>query len=122
MARAHRVGIKRVYDPPTTADGYRVLVDRLWPRGLTKAAASVDEWLKEVGPSNDLRRWFGHDPGKFEVFAARYRSELSGSDALAQLQARAREHPVLTLVYSAKDTEHNQAVVLRDVLTDTPHP
>ena len=93
-----------------------MLVDRLWPRGVAKTAAHVDEWLKDVGPSTALRRWFGHDPAKFEPFAVRYRDELKGSAALAQLRHMADEHPVLTLVYGAKDTEHNHAVVLQGLL------
>lgn len=116
VSRGHEVRIKRVYDDPAPSDGYRILVDRLWPRGIRKADARVDEWDRDAGPSTQLRRWFGHEPEKFDEFAERYRSELSGSDALAHLRARCREHPVVTLVYSAKDTEHNQAVVLRDLL------
>lgn len=116
MAHAHDVRIKRVYDDPATADGYRILVDRIWPRGVKKEDARVDEWLKDAGPSTDLRHWFGHDPERFPEFADRYRAELKGSDALAELRERCREHPVVTLVYGAKDTEHNQAVVLRDLL------
>ena len=116
MAITHEVRIKRVYEQPSPDDGFRVLVDRLWPRGVAKAEAHFDEWLKDVGPSNELRRWFGHDPAKFEQFAVRYRDELKGSDAFAQLRHMADEHPVLTLVYGAKDTEHNQAVVLQGLL------
>lgn len=112
-----KVRIKRVYDDPSADDGYRILVDRLWPRGLAKDAARVDEWLKDVGPSTELRKWFGHDPDRFAEFADRYRAELDSSDAFAQLRARCREHARVTLVYAAKDTEHNQAVVLRDLLT-----
>lgn len=110
------MAIKRVYDEPTPADGYRILVDRLWPRGLSKDDAALDEWMKAVAPSPDLRRWFGHDPERFERFADRYRRELDDSPALAQLRERCREHPVVTLVYGAKDEAHNQAVVLRDLL------
>jgi uncharacterized protein YeaO (DUF488 family) len=112
----HEVRIKRVYDEPAPADGYRVLVDRIWPRGVSKDAAAVGEWLRDVGPSTELRRWFGHEPSRFEEFADRYRAELEGSEALARLRALAAEHPVLTLVYSAKDTRHNQAVVLQGLL------
>ncbi len=116
MSSKHRVLIKRVYDDVAKADGFRVLVDRVWPRGITKEAAAVDEWLKEAGPSTELRKWFGHDPERFEEFAKRYRSELKGSDALKTLRGFHREHTVLTLVFSAKDSDHNQAVVLRDLL------
>ena len=84
--------------------------------GLSKADAAYDEWIKEVAPSTDLRRWFGHDPARFEEFAERYRAELEGSDALARLRAVRDEHPVVTLLYGARDTEHNQAVVLRGLL------
>lgn len=107
-----QVRIKRVYDDPASSDGYRILVDRLWPRGLSKESAEVDEWLKDVAPSTDLRRWFGHDAARFDEFAARYRNELTGSEALDQLRARCRDHPVVTLLYGAKDSVHNQAVVL----------
>jgi DNA-3-methyladenine glycosylase len=110
------VRIKRVYEQSDPSDGYRVLVDRLWPRGLTKADAAYEEWIREAGPSDDLRRWFGHDPARFGEFADRYRAELEGSEALERLRAVCHEHPVVTLLYGAKDTEHNQAVVLRDLL------
>lgn len=111
-----KVVIKRAYDKPASTDGYRVLVDRLWPRGIKKSDLQIDEWLRDVGPSNELRQWFGHDPAKFDEFARRYREELSRSQAFAQLQSLARDHDKLTLVYSAKDQQHNQAVVLRDYL------
>lgn len=116
MSSKHQVRIKRVYDDAAKADGFRVLVDRIWPRGVTKEAAAIDEWLKEVGPSTELRKWFGHDPDKFDEFAKRYRAELKDSEALKTLRGFHREHGVLTLVFSAKDSEHNQAVVLRDLL------
>ena len=110
------VNIKRVYEHPESGDGYRVLVDRLWPRGVAKEAAGVDLWLKEVGPSNELRTWFGHDPEKFEEFATRYRAELDENAAAKELREVVSSHPTVTLVYSAKDEEHNQAVVLADYL------
>ncbi len=116
MARSGEVRIRRIYDDPAREDGYRVLVDRIWPRGLRKDDAELDEWLKDVGPSDGLRRWFGHDPKRFAEFADRYRAELQGSEAFKLLQQRVQEHPVVTLLYSARDTEHNQAVVLRDLL------
>lgn len=116
MAPAHSLRTKRAYDDPAPSDGYRILVDRLWPRGVAKDDADIDEWLKEVGPSTELRKWFGHDPERFEEFAARYRAELDGSEALERLRARCREHPVVTLVYAAKDETHNNAVVLRDLV------
>jgi uncharacterized protein YeaO (DUF488 family) len=111
-----KVSIKRVYEKPDAADGFRVLVDRLWPRGVSKEHADVDEWLKDVGPSDDLRKWFGHVPDRFGEFATRYRAELAAGEALSFLKALVADHENVTLVYSAKDEEHNQAVVLRDVL------
>lgn len=112
------VAIKRVYDQPDAGDGTRILVDRLWPRGLSKERAKVDIWLKEIAPGNDLRKWFGHDPEKFAEFHRRYEAELeseSGQEALARLRDLARQGPV-TLVFAAHDSEHNNAVVLRDLL------
>jgi uncharacterized protein YeaO (DUF488 family) len=111
-----KVSIKRVYEKPDAADGFRVLVDRLWPRGVSKEHADVDEWLKDVGPSDDLRKWFGHVPDRFGEFATRYRAELAAGAAFSSLEAIVAGHENVTLVYSAKDEEHNQAVVLRDVL------
>jgi uncharacterized protein YeaO (DUF488 family) len=110
------IRIKRVYDDPAKADGYRVLVDRLWPRGVKKVDLDHDEWLKEVAPSDELRKWFGHDPDRFGEFKKRYAAELKGSDALADLRRIGREHATVTLLYGAKDTEHNQAVVLRSLM------
>lgn len=107
--------IKRAYDPADKADGYRVLVDRLWPRGVKKEALQLDEWDKLVAPSADLRQWFDHDPERFEEFTARYQDELSGSDEPAKLLSRG-EGDTLTLVYAAKNPEINHAVVLRDYL------
>ncbi len=111
------VRIKRVYEDVTDDDGYRVLVDRVWPRGVSKERAAVAEWAKEAGPSNELRTWFGHVPERFEQFAQRYRQELDGSEAATHLREIVAAHDVVTLVYSAKDEEHNQAAVLRDVLS-----
>jgi uncharacterized protein YeaO (DUF488 family) len=109
--------LKRVYDPPSSADGVRVLVDRLWPRGLRKADAAIDRWLKDIAPSAELRRWFGHDPSRWDEFQRLYRHELSThADLLDELRELAR-HGVVTLVYSARDERHNDAVVLHDVLT-----
>lgn len=110
------VTIKRVYETPSKSDGYRVLVDRLWPRGLTKEAAAVDLWLKEIAPSAELRTWFGHDPAKFKEFTVRYKAELATNPAVKQLQELASGHPKLTLVYGAKDETANQAVVLQQLL------
>jgi len=111
------VHIKRVYEAAATSDGYRVLVDRLWPRGLTKEKADVDLWLKEAAPSTELRAWFGHQPERFAEFSRRYREELSQHpEVLTQLSALESEHGLITLVYGAHDEEHNQAVVLADAL------
>ena len=111
------VRIKRVYDPADDGDGFRVLVDRLWPRGVSKERARVDLWLKEVAPSTELRQWFHHEERLFEEFAARYRAELDANgEAVRELRDVVGQHPVVTLVYGAKDEEHNQAVVLRDHL------
>ncbi len=109
------VFLKRAYETPARADGERILVDRLWPRGLAKATAQIDLWLKDVAPSTALRQWFGHDPAKWAGFGQRYRAELRHNPALAELRERARRGDV-TLVYSARDMQHNQAVVLKQVL------
>ncbi len=110
------VQTKRAYEPASRADGFRVLVDRLWPRGVKKEAAAIDFWAKEVAPSPELRKWFGHDPARFRAFATRYRHELSrgaARAALGDLVRRAARGRV-TLVYGARDEEHNGAVVLRE--------
>lgn len=115
--------IARAYEEPGAEDGYRVLVDRLWPRGVRKDALAIDTWMKEIGPSDELRRWFGHDPDRWEEFRSRYRDELRREPAaglLADLVARAQRGP-LTLVYGAKDEEHNQAVVLCDLIAHKLH-
>ena len=113
---ARRVRIKRAYEAPAPADGTRVLVDRLWPRGVRKADAGIATWMKEIAPSDPLRRWFGHDPRRWPEFRRRYRAELGHhGDWVAQLRELVRKGP-LTLVYAARDEEHNQAVVLREVL------
>ncbi len=110
------VRLKRAYEPPSPDDGTRVLVDRLWPRGLRKADAAIEVWLKDVAPSHELRRWFGHDPGRWTEFRRRYKAELSrNTEALAELRSL-RRRGRLTLVYSAHDEAHNQAVVLKELL------
>lgn len=110
------VKVKRAYEPPASTDGVRVLVDRLWPRGLDKRRVAAAVWLKDAAPSDALRRWFGHDPDRWDAFRTKYRAELARrEDVLAQLDALRRRGP-LTLVYSARDEAHNQAVVLREVL------
>jgi len=110
------VSIKRVYESPGPTDGKRVLVDRLWPRGITKAQAKIDLWLKDIAPSNELRKWFSHDPEKWPDFQRKYRDELKGSPALADLKEWAHNGKV-TLVFAAKDESRNNAVVLRDLIS-----
>lgn len=108
--------LKRVYEKPAKADGTRILVDRLWPRGLTKQRAAVDLWLKEVAPSTELRKWFGHDPERWKEFRRRYRAELkSHSEELGLIKSKAKQDTV-TLLYGARDQEHNEAVVLQQFL------
>jgi uncharacterized protein YeaO (DUF488 family) len=113
---ARHVRLRRAYEPASPDDGERVLVDRLWPRGLRKADARIDRWLKEIAPSTELRRWFGHDPERWQEFRQRYTSELRQHPAeLDQLRDLARQGTV-TLVFGARDEAHNDAVVLREVL------
>lgn len=110
------VRIKRVYEEPASSDGQRVLIDRLWPRGLTKEKAQLDLWLKDIAPSTELREWFGHDPEKWSRFQERYRKELKANAvAVTQLRVALETGPV-TLVYGAKDKQHNDAVVLKAYL------
>jgi uncharacterized protein YeaO (DUF488 family) len=110
------VRLKRVYEPAVPADGYRVLIDRLWPRGVSRERAALDEWGRDLAPSRELRQWFGHEPSRFPEFRRRYIEELRGERGrIAALRRRARDG-TLTLVYSAADTEHNDAVVLAQVL------
>lgn len=110
------IRIKRVYEAPDKEDGARILVDRLWPRGLSKEKAQVDLWLKDIAPSTGLRKWFAHDPEKWQEFRKRYGAELERNDEqVATLRAEAAKGPV-TLVYGARDTEHNEALVLKDFL------
>ena len=108
--------LKRVYLPAEGTDGYRILVDRLWPRGISKEKAKIDLWLKEVAPSNELRKWFGHDPERFNEFTERYKAELQASGALEELRQAIQEHPNVTLLYAAHDEQHNNAVVLQELL------
>lgn len=114
----HAIRLKRAYELPEEDDGLRVLVDRLWPRGLSKDKAAIDHWAKASAPSNELRRWFGHDPARWGEFQSRYRDELQSPEAeeeIAALRAMARKSR-MTLLYAAKDEERNNAVVLRDYL------
>ncbi len=108
-----KIFVKRVYEPATESDGFRVLVDRLWPRGISKEAAKLELWLPDLGPSTSLRKWFNHDPARWSEFQRRYHAELQKNTALlAPITEQAKTRP-LTLLYSAKDEQHNQAVALR---------
>jgi uncharacterized protein YeaO (DUF488 family) len=111
------IKIKRAYDAPAEEDGTRILVDRLWPRGLTKAKAKIDLWLKDVGPSTELRKWFAHDPAKWTEFQHRYSGELKkNNEPLSLLKQEIAKGPV-TLIYAARDEQHNEAIVLQKLLT-----
>ena len=123
MTTKLRVQVRRAYDEPRDGDGHRVLVDRLWPRGLSKERAHVDEWCKQVAPSDDLRKWYGHDPGRFGEFARRYRAELDDPEraaAFAHLRDLAAQGP-LTLLTATKRSDISQAAVLADLLIEPPH-
>ena len=111
-----QVDIKRVYEQAADEDGIRILVDRLWPRGVSKERAALSGWLKDVAPSPDLRRWWHHDPDHFQDFARRYRTELDDNPALEDLLNIVREHDRTTLVYAAKDPAVNHALILRDYI------
>ena len=110
------VKLKRAYEPPAADDGTRVLIDRLWPRGITKKHAAIDQWMKDIAPSTELRKWFGHDPARWDEFRRRYAHEVrQNTELLDQLRSLARQGP-MTLVYSAHDEEHNDAVELRELI------
>lgn len=114
----HTVQVRRVYDAVAADDGARVLVDRIWPRGLRKESVQLDDWVKEVAPSTALRKWYGHDPGKFAEFRRRYQQELEGEQARAALQ-RLRDladHKRVTLLTATRDVEHSQAAILQELL------
>ena len=111
------VVIKRIYEAPAASDGCRVLVDRLWPRGVSKEKAALDVWLKEVAPSPDLREWFGHKPERFKEFSAKYEEELRANAAVDELKKLLKEHKTVTLLYAAHDPEINHALVLQKLLT-----
>ena len=112
------ISIKRIYDDATDKDGYRVLVDRLWPRGISKEEAKLDEWLQDIAPSTELRKWFDHQEERFSEFSKRYKAELDlKKTEIEKLKAVAEKRPI-TLLYSAKNEEFNQAIVLRDYLTE----
>jgi len=107
------ITIKRIYEPAAKTDGFRILVDRLWPRGISKENAHIDIWLKEIAPSTDLRNWFNHEPEKWKEFCIRYKMELKDSAALSELRTLLRGHRDVTLLYAAKDEQHNQALALQ---------
>jgi len=113
----HKIRLKRAYDPPEPSDGTRILIDRLWPRGIKKSNAAIDRWLRDIAPSAELRRWFGHRPERWAEFRRRYRAELRGHPELvAEIRNATRAGPV-TLVYAARDEAHNDAVVLQELLS-----
>ena len=110
------IKLKRVYDEPMAADGKRILVDRLWPRGIAKEKARIDEWLKEIAPSDELRKWFGHDPARWDEFRERYRRELEAKAELLSGLRKLAGKGTVTLLFAARDEEHNNAVVLKEML------
>ena len=110
------ITIKRIYEPCDKADGYRILVDRLWPRGIKKENAKIDTWLKEIGPSTDLRKWFDHQPDRWLPFVKKYHAELEKTDALETLRDLIRKHKKITLLYGSKEELYNQATALKEFL------
>jgi uncharacterized protein YeaO (DUF488 family) len=115
-ASVKKIHIKRIYEPPTASDGTRILVDRLWPRGVARDEARIDAWIKDVAPSDALRRWYSHDPGKWREFRARYIAELKHNPAVVELQDMAEKSKTLTLLFAAKDNLRNNATVLQEFL------
>ena len=115
------LAVKRVYEDPAKSDGKRILIDRLWPRGLTKEKASVDLWLKDIAPSTELRKWFNHEPAKWHEFIKRYQAELDGNSLVVEQLRNELKAGTATLVYGAKDQQHNDAVVLQEYLTTKQH-
>ena len=112
------IRLKRVYDPHADSDGKRILVDRLWPRGIKKEDAGLDLWLKDIAPSNGLRRWFSHDPSKWQEFKERYRKELDSSQKIIEDLRKESRRGTVTLLFAAKDTERNNAVVLKEMIEE----
>ena len=111
------IKIKRVYAEPDAEDGYRILIDRLWPRGISKDKAKIEMWMKEVAPSDELRKWFSHDPEKWNEFRGKYEAELKNkSEHIGKIRAMEKKEKVVTLLYATKDSEHNNAVALRDFI------
>ena len=110
------IKLNRIYETASSADGRRILVDRLWPRGIKKEEAKVDEWLKEIAPSDELRKWFAHDPSKWQAFKIKYAHEVGGKSDLIQRLRKESRKATVTLLYSAKDVEHNNAVALKEIV------
>lgn len=115
---AMKLQIKRIYEDPSASDGYRILVDRLWPRGVSREKAALGEWLKDIAPSPELRTWFGHQPERFAEFTARYQHELQANPAVQKMQELQTQYPTITLLYAAHDPAVNHAVVLLDFLNN----
>ena len=113
-----KISIKRIYEPYTTGDGLRILVDRLWPRGIKKEEAHIDKWVKEVAPSPTLRKWFNHEPDKWIVFCAKYREELNSSALFKAFLLEIQKHKTITLLFAAKDELHNHALVLQQFIIE----
>jgi uncharacterized protein YeaO (DUF488 family) len=116
------IQLKRAYDAASPSDGERILVERLWPRGVTKARAAVDLWLKEIAPSTELRQWFGHDPAKWKPFEKRYWKELQANEKVVDVLRQKMKRGAVTLIYAARDREHNSALVLKEFLTNRKRP
>lgn len=113
-----KIAIKRVYEEPVPSDGARILVDRLWPRGVSKERAKLDLWLKDIAPSTELRQWFGHDPEKWAEFQEKYKIELAdNNEPVAELKKIVKQNRTVTLLYAAKDEEHNEALVIANLLS-----
>ncbi len=108
-----KVNVKRIYEEYKKSDGYRILVDRIWPRGVKKEKAQIDSWMKEVAPSTALRKWFSHEPDKWPDFVSKYKNELHGSMAFRELMTLVKKHKTVTLLFSARDESHNQAIALK---------
>lgn len=112
-----KIQLKRIYEPVEETDGIRILIDRLWPRGVKKETAHIDEWMKEIAPSTDLRKWFDHDPAKWQEFIARYSVELKQNDTVNHLAQLINKNDTVTLLYAAHDEQHNHALVLHQFIT-----
>lgn len=114
------ISVKRIYEPANDADGYRILVDRLWPRGMTKEAAGIDLWMKEIAPSNALRKWFDHDPQKWQQFQHEYTTELIKNPLAKEFLSSIQKHKAVTFLFSSKNEQYNHAIVLRQFLQTLP--